>query len=206
MLLVLIDESGCPGFKISKSSSPFFTIAMVAFNDFVEAEKVGERISILKRQLNIKGELKFAKSHPNVRDEFFMKIAPCDFSVRALVVDKQKIYSPLLRCNTEKFYNYCLKSLMQYDDGLLNSAHVKIDGSGNRKFKRALRTYLSHYVDVGKISKLSFVDSRKDALIQLADMVVGAIARVNIQDKKYHDRWFNILKQNGRIDNVWFFE
>jgi len=37
---VLIDESGCAGFKLDKSSSPFFTLGMVIFSDLQEAEKV----------------------------------------------------------------------------------------------------------------------------------------------------------------------
>lgn len=38
-MLVLIDESGCAGFKLKKGSSPYFVVAMVVFKNLLEAEK-----------------------------------------------------------------------------------------------------------------------------------------------------------------------
>ena len=38
-MLVFIDDSGDPGFKLQKGSSPVFIIACVIFDDELEAEK-----------------------------------------------------------------------------------------------------------------------------------------------------------------------
>ncbi len=38
-MLVFIDDSGDPGFKLDKGSSKFFVISLVIFNDNLEAEK-----------------------------------------------------------------------------------------------------------------------------------------------------------------------
>ena len=38
-MLVLIDESGDPGFKLAKGSTPYFVVAMVLFQDLDQAER-----------------------------------------------------------------------------------------------------------------------------------------------------------------------
>ena len=78
---------------------------------------------------------------------------------------------------TDSFYNYFVRMLMQYDNGVLQNASIKIDGSGDKEFKKALTSYLRKHVGEHKIKKFKFIDSQQDSLIQLADMVVGAIAR-----------------------------
>lgn len=70
-MLVLIDESGCSGFKLGKGSTPFFVIGMVTFFDFEEAEKASNKISELRTNLNIWPEFKFSKTHSDVKDIFF---------------------------------------------------------------------------------------------------------------------------------------
>ena len=49
-----------------------------------------------------------------------------------------------------------------------------------------------------------FSDSSRDLLIQLADMVVGAIARSYRSDRPDKDAWRRMLAK--RIDDVWEFE
>jgi len=159
-MLVLIDESGCPGFKLVKNSSPFFTIGMVIFSDFAEAEAASIDIAKLRNKLRIKKEFKFSKAHPNARDEFFNIVCKRDFLVHALVADKQNIYSGDLREDKETFYNHCLRKLMQNDDGLLQNARIKIDGSGGRAFRCALRRHLKNHVGSHKIASLKFADSK----------------------------------------------
>ena len=70
--------------------------------------------------------------------------------------------------------SFILRNLMTHDNNLLQQAHIKIDGSKNPAFRNAMRSYLRAYLGVGKIHKMKIVDSRKDNLIQLADMVAGA--------------------------------
>ena len=67
--------------------------------------------------------------------------------------------------------------MLQHDGGALVDASIVIDGSGDRQFKRAMRSYLRQHLDERSVRKVRLKDSRKDPLIQLADMVAGAIAR-----------------------------
>lgn len=105
-MLILIDESGCSGFKLDKGSTAHFVLGMVIFNDIEEAEKVSKRINQLKSDLKIWPEFKFSKTHPDVKDAFFQAICSYDFSVRALTVNKQNIRNSDLRTGKEPFYHF----------------------------------------------------------------------------------------------------
>jgi hypothetical protein len=203
-LLVLIDESGDAGFKLARGSTPHFVVAMVIFDDFKEAERASKLIEEARISLRIKPEFKFNKCSAQVKDGFFEAVAPCKFSVHAIAVDKSRIYSDNLRENKELFYNFFVKSLLQHDNNVLAGAKVKIDGSGDREFKRELAAYLKRESAAGKIISVKFAESHRNNLIQLADMVAGAIARsYRKDDRNEHDRWRKML--GGKIQNVWDF-
>lgn len=193
-MLVLIDESGCSGFKIDKGSTPYFVVAITS-----------AAIAATRKALGVKPEFKFSKLSDDRKDEFFRTVAKRDFRVRALVVRKEAIYSPKLRTDSDSFYNFFVKELIRFDDGVLKDASVKIDGSGDREFKRSLTRHLRAQAGPGKIRKFRFVDSKADNLIQLADMCVGAISRsYRPGARDFHDRWRRMLRK--RIDDVWEFK
>lgn len=191
------------GLKLDKGSTPYFVVGMVIFSDFKEAEQASKTIDSLKKTLNVRPEFKFSKTHPNVKDAFFDAMQKYDFAIRALIVEKQNIYNPYFKNEKETFYNYFVKMLMRYDDSRLINASVKIDGKGAKVFKKALYSYLRQQLGSGKIRKFQFVDSEHDNLIQLADMVVGAIARHQNGNRKNASRWFNMLKE--KIEDMWDF-
>ena len=196
-MLVLIDESGDAGFKLARGSTQHFIVAMVIFDDFKEAERASDIIEAARTTLRIRTEFKFNKCSGQVKDGFFAMVAPCKFTVRAIVVDKAKIYSENLREHKEMFYNFFVKSLLQHDHNALVGARVKIDGSGDREFKRELAAYLKRESTGRKIVSVKFVESHRDNLIQLADMVAGAIARsYRVDDRNEPDRWRKMLNNN----------
>ena len=202
-MLVLIDESGCAGFKLGKGSTPRFVLGMVIFHDSGEAERASRAIGEARTTLRVKPEFKFSKCSDWARDGFFRAVDAYAFQVRALVIDKEKIYSSHLRQNSDSFYSYFVKQLISRAGPTLMGANVKIDGSGDREFKRALYVYLRREVGPGKITKLRFTDSRQDNLIQLVDMATGAIAR-SYSGRADANRWRSMLAP--KIDNVWEFQ
>ncbi len=202
-MLVLIDESGCAGFKLGRGSTPHFVVGMVIFSDFDEAERTSRTIADARRDLGVKPEFKFSKCGDNVRDGFFRAIAPHAFQIRALVVEKARIYSHRLRATHKDFHRYFVQQLIRHDGGALIGARVKIDGGGDREFRRAMGVYLRQELGPGRIAKLSFADSKSDNLIQLADMATGAIAR-SFSGRTDANRWRGMLAP--KIADVWEFE
>jgi len=180
-MLVFIDDSGDPGFKLGKGSTDYFIIAMIIFRDELEAEKTALTIKELKRQLGFDDsvEFRFFKSSKDNKIKFLEAINAHDFTVRCLVVDKSVIYSPELQNNKDKFYSYFIKEVLKHSTNVLE-AKVKIDGSGDRIFRRNFLSYLRRELtnDQRRVMRhCKLVDSRNNVLIQMADMIAGSINR-----------------------------
>jgi len=201
-MLVFIDESGDPGFKVARGSTPIFAVAMVIFENG-EAAQATERV-IKEAQVRLKAypEFKFNKSKDHVRDGFFQAVRDCPFSVRAIVIRKEIIYSSHLRTDKEDFYRFFVRQMLAHDSGILKDARIVIDGSGDRKFRMMLKTSLRRQIGPA-IKALRFARSDNDPLVQLADMSVGAIARSFRPDRDDAWRWRRML--HPRIDDVWIF-
>ncbi|MDH3691761.1 MAG: DUF3800 domain-containing protein [Gammaproteobacteria bacterium] len=201
-MLAFIDESGCPGFKLARGSTTVFVVAMVVFKTEASAKSAEAAISRVRAAFNHKSEFKFSKCRNSVREAFLREIAAQDFAVRAIVVRKQRIHSRQLRTITDSFYNYFVKLMMQHDQDMLADAIVKIDESGNRKFKKQLESYLKRELG-NRVKKIRFVNSKGSELIQLADMVAGAVYRAHREDSRRDDQWLGIVGQ--RIQDIWEF-
>src|SRR5438874_1920901 len=72
-MLIFVDDSGDPGFRFDKGSSSIFVIALVIFNDTLEAEKTSVAIKELRRKLKVSDfyEFKFNKTNRKFRNAFF---------------------------------------------------------------------------------------------------------------------------------------
>ena len=207
-MLVFIDDSGDPGFKLDRGSTLYFVIAMVIFDDELQAEEVALAIKKLRRELKFPddAEFRFFKSSRNVRGKFLDIIKPFRFRVRALIVDKTLIRSEELRNNRSKFYAYFIKETLQHHGGSIVDAKIRIDGSGDRVFRRNFITYLRRELNAknDKVFKnCKMVDSKSNVLIQMVDMVAGSINRAQQTDKD--DREEYRAKIRNHIEDEWRF-
>ena len=110
-MILFIDDSGDPGFKLDKGSSSHFVISCVIFEDELEALKVKVSIKELKRVLKYPDDLefKFFKSRRETREAFLHAVNKFSFTIRAIVVDKSLIKSEELKNNKNSFYSYIIK-------------------------------------------------------------------------------------------------
>jgi hypothetical protein len=145
---------------------------LVAFGDSEQARATQAAIEAAATRLRIRPEFKFNKCRDEIRDAFFETVSPFDFCVRAIAVKKQLIYSSRLRSEKEAFYSFFVKSMLNFDDGLLEAARIVIDGSGDRGFRRELEAYQRRHLGRGKVKSIRFRNSQSDPLVQLADMPV----------------------------------
>jgi hypothetical protein len=153
--------------------------------------------------LRIRPEFKFNKCRDETRYAFFETVRPFEFRVRAIVVKKELIYSPLLRSKTEAFYSFFVKTMLNFDNGLLKDARIVIDGSGDRGFRQELEAYLRRELGRGRVKSIRFKNSESDRLVQLADMCAGAIARSYKANRDEPFRWRRMLGR--KIDDDWEF-
>lgn len=192
-MLVFIDESGCPGFKFTRGSDPVFGLGMVIFSSGEDALSTERTLATVRGDLKHKTEFKFSKSNDRLRDAFFGGVAACPFTVRAIIVRKELLHSQQLRTQVDSFYNYFVKMLMAHDNGVLSGARVRVDGSGDREFQRALGTYLRRELGT-RIKDVKMSDSARDPLMQLADMCIGAITRAERDKRQEGARWKAMLR------------
>jgi hypothetical protein len=208
-MIIFIDESGDAGFKVQKGSTPVFIIAMIIFDDELDAEETALRIKKYRRSIGKKSnyEFKFSKSNKEYRLNFLNLIKKCKFRVRAIVFKKEVIYSDNLRTDTNKFYNYAVKLVLQHNNETIKNVKIRIDGLGERKFRQNLTTYLRQELNHSEkqvLKNLRFRDSNKDVLIQLADMIAGSIKRSYDTDKTDHKDYLRTISK--RIEDIWEFK
>ena len=187
-MLIFIDESGDPGLRIEAGSSKYFFVALVVFEDHDEALAADDRISLLRREqgLPVNYEFHFNKMKPAYRRRFFQAIAPYNFFYFGIVIDKARLMGREFQLR-ESFHKYACGLIFDNAKPRLSDAIVVIDESGSKNFSQQLKSYLVRRLkdDSGKsfIKKVRTEDSTKNNLLQLADMVVGAVARF-YSDKK----------------------
>lgn len=209
-MLVFLDDSGDPGFKVEQGSSPSFVIAVVIFDDDLEAEKCAVAIKEVRRKLRLSDayEFHFSKTKREYRLEFLACVARFRFRVRAIVMHKRRIYGAQLRSSRDSFYRFAIKMVLKHSFGRIHEARLRIDGHGDRQFRRELRSYLSREVKPRKgdppiISKIKTVDSRRDVLIQLADMVASTLRRRADGIKSDREEYYEVIR--ARLEDVWEF-
>jgi len=208
-MIIFIDESGDAGFKIEKGSSKNFVVVIIIFEDELDAEETALIIKKLRRNLKKPDgfEFKFNKMDKKLRLNFLDAIKKCKFKIRAIVIQKEKIYSQTLKSSKDKFYNFVMKEVLKNNNNKIKNAKIRLDGRGERTFKRNLATYLRKSLNDEKkliIKDLKFRNSKNDVLIQLADIIAGAINK-SYDDKKGDSKEY-IKTISGLIDDIWEFK
>jgi len=182
-MLVFVDESGDPGLKTDTGSSKFFVVSLVIFDDHEEADAADNRIALLRREMRLdpRFEFRFNKCRQDFRTRFLTALAPYEFFYWGIVINKQpsKLWGPGFK-HKDSFYKYASGLVFQNAKASLNNATVVIDGSGSREFREQLERYLKRRInDAGQrcISKVKVQNSVSNNLLQLADMIAGAVHR-----------------------------
>jgi len=99
------------------------------------------------------------------------------------------------------------KDLVKHSSGKIKKAKIRLDGHGDRIFRKELLSYLRKSldsVDRGMVENLRFRDSKKDVLIQLADMVAGSINRTFQEGKTDKNVYWDIVKK--KCEDLWNFK
>jgi len=193
--LIFIDDSGCTGFKFGRGSTDYFGIAAVFFDDDLDAEETALSIKRLRRSLGWHDlhEFKFRKTSNTIRKKFLETVNSFNYRVVVTIIDKRKISDNNLQNNPGEFYyNVILRTLQS--GGGFEKANIIIDGEKGIDHRRKVKTFFRNNLPDFSVNKMSFRDSRKDNLIQLADMIVGA-AMHSLESKNDAKDYLSIIKK-----------
>jgi hypothetical protein len=130
-----------------------------------------------------------------------------DFSYSSLVLYKEKITGAGFHQSGESLYKYCSSLLFSNIEEELDEATVIFDKSGSYAFQKGLDRYLKERINLSgdrrPIKKVKAQRSDGNNLIQLADMVCGAVARSFRTDRKNPMACRKIIEEKEIRVQVW---
>ena len=205
-MIVFVDESGDAGLKVESGSSTHFIFTLILFTDRDEANKIDNHIENIRQQLNLRKdfEFHFNKLSKNYREHFLNEVCNFNFKYFSFVINKQDVLESCFE-TAESFYLYACKESFLVAKDYLSKAVVVIDGRGSRKSRHYLSTYLKNNlnekeIEKFRLKKVRLEDSHKNNLLQLADMVCGAVSRLYKHGEKNYHR---IIRKREEIVEIW---
>lgn len=92
--------------------------------------------------------------------------------------------------------------MVAHDEGYLKNAKIIVDASCDKAFQKELAVYLRQEAKIHGyfIKNIKFKDWRQNSLVQVADMVCGAIFR---KYERNNPHYYNIIKT--KENNLWEF-
>lgn len=190
-MLVFMDESGDSGMRGKPGSSPHFVVTGVLFEDHEEANQCEYRIQELRetKRLPPNFEFHFNSCSNNLRTAFLQAVRSSGFFYHSIVLNKAKLWGEGFQYKNS-FYKYTTGLVFENMKPQLSNSIVVLDKCGNQEFRSELAKYLKRRINENDgqrlIKKVKMQRSDGNDLLQLADMVCGAVAR-SCSDKT--DRW-----------------
>ncbi|HEY8746036.1 MAG TPA: DUF3800 domain-containing protein [Chloroflexota bacterium] len=174
-----MDESGDPGFAFQRGSSRYLVLALLLVDDPIPLHQAVHDLR-LALGLPERQEFKFAATSNQWRRAFFVAIRPYPFRAYSLVLDKRR-WPAAYPSQRRQLYPELVESLLAFVGEQLRDALLVLDeavqsGERQARFATALRHTL-HSTGTQPVARVVQHRSHSDNLIQVADMVAGAVAR-----------------------------
>ena len=173
------DESGDVSFAFGKGASRYFVLAMIATE---EPETLRQTLADLRRRAGLKRTFEF-RFHDltslRLRQRVFETLQAAPFDAWSLVVDKSSLPDVFRVMKGMEFYLYFVSELIRaLPEDLRQGATLILDEYGSAKsLRRELRRTLKARGIEHRFRRILVRRSRSEALIQVADLVAGAILR-----------------------------
>ena len=173
------DESGDTSFAFGKGASRFFVVAAIATAD---PDGLRRWLADLRQSSRLPRdyEFKFNRlSSGALRRRVFESLASTDFEAWGVIVDKPALSDPFKVMRGLEFYVYFVTELIQLiPPSKRDGATLILDEFGSAARLRAeLKRFMQARGIARHFKRVLTKRSRSEPLIQIADLVAGAILR-----------------------------
>ncbi|HXH50166.1 MAG TPA: DUF3800 domain-containing protein [Terriglobia bacterium] len=206
-MLIFLDESGDCGMKDRQGSSKYFVVTTVLFEENDAASACDIHIGEMRAALRLHEdyEFHFNRCSDFIREQFLKGVIDQDFFYSAVVLNKAKLWGEGFK-DKNSFYKYTTRLVFENIKEHLQRATVVIDRCGERRFRDSIGSYLRRKINDGNpelIKKVKMEPSHSNNLLQLVDMVSGAIFRSFRHDKKNRRFFRKIISSRELRVQVW---
>ncbi|MEK7856003.1 MAG: DUF3800 domain-containing protein [Acidobacteriota bacterium] len=207
-MFAYVDESGDPGHKFNNGSSAHFVVGAVIFQTEDARNACARLVSTIRKELTLPPyrEFHFNNCNDKIRTHFFERIIAADFMYLTFGLNKSLLTGKGYQFK-DSMYKNTVKMLFENAEPLLRDAAVYFDACSGREFQRELKSYLKTRMTRSDgscvLSRISSQDSKSDNLLQMADMICGAVARSYRSDRKDAWKYRNIIKKKARSERLW---
>lgn len=196
------DESGDISFAFDKGASRYFVVAVIATTD---ADSLREHLAALRRQQSLPTTFEFsfnALTSTLLRRRVFETLATADFEGWAVVVDKTVLPDSFRVMHRLDLYLYFVTELIRFIPAdKREGATLILDEYGSAEMlRRELRRFLVARNIPRHFHRITIRRSQSESLIQIADLVAGAILR---RDARKDSESFDLVA--GKLTQVFEF-
>lgn len=197
------DEAGDASLNFGKGASRYLVLTLVATHD---ADALRSVLIELRKQEKLPDSFEFRfndLASSKILDKAMSALRKADFMAWAMIVDKTTLPRIAQEMYTTGLYFYFLVDLVnRIPLEYRHKGTLILDefGSANTALVKLKRTFKSHGIK-HEFNRIFFRRSRSENLIQVADLVAGAILR---RDAKKDNQAFEMI--SGKIQNIFGYE
>jgi hypothetical protein len=176
---IYLDESGSP--NVNDYNPPVFVVAAVLIDSREDLAALDQRFknafAVIKRPEN--HELKAGGLSVNKHARVLRELSLLNYQWAAACFDKPRLTSPGFS-DSLTFYRYAFQFLVGDLLTMAWQADLVLDQNSTDAVQAELEEYLRREnsgLPVSRLGEINFADSSKTRLVQLADLVAGAVRR-----------------------------
>lgn len=174
------DESGDVSFNFGKGASRYFVVAVIATT---QPQALRQRLDEARQELNLPARYEFGfnamGSSAVLRRKVFSRLQGADFSAWAIIVDKTTLPVPFKVMRRLDFYLFFVTELLQAVPAEQREGATLIldEFGGEPNLPLEFRRYMKRRNIPRHFNRVLTKRSKSEPLIQIADLVAGAILR-----------------------------
>jgi len=178
------DEAGDVSFNFGKGASRYFVMAVIGTTEPV---RLRQTLTDVREELKLPAAYEFSfneMTSARLRERTFTALRRADFEAWALIVDKTLLPKPFIIFRRLDFYLFCITELLQSIpvEQREKATLILDEFGGEPELPLQFRRYMKRREIPRHFSRVLTKRSKSEPLIQVADLMAGAVLRRDTQN------------------------